>query len=493
MTTRIIPVDDFDLVIFGATGDLANRKLLPALFHRDEQGQLPPGACIIGTSRKPMSHEEFRAFAASAIAPHVKTSNTPEDVVQRFLARLRYYAAEATKDEGWQALEQELADRKDVVRVFYLAVGPDLFGPICERLGQHNLVTPVSRVVVEKPLGKSGASADAVNTAIGKVFPEPSIYRIDHYLGKETVQNLMALRFANLLFEPLWNHKYVDHVQITVAETLGVEGRAGYYDTSGALRDMVQNHLLQLLCLTAMEPPSCLGADAVRDEKLKVLKSLKPMTPERLESHIVRGQYRAGASAEGPVGGYLDELGNPESETETFVALKAELRSWRWNGTPFYLRTGKRLPSRVSEIVIQFRAIPHNVFEASAGPPMPNRLVIRLQPNEGVKLDLMIKDPGPGGMRLQQVPVDMTFREVFNVRNPDAYERLLMDVVRGNQTLFMRRDEVDAAWAWIDPILEHWKAAHDTPKPYTSGTWGPASAIALIERDGRTWHEEAHA
>ncbi len=493
MTTRIIPVDDFDLVIFGATGDLSQRKLLPALFHRDEQGQLPDGACIIGTSRKAMSHEEFRRFAAEAIAPHIAASKTPDEVVQRFLARLRYHAAEATKDDGWLALEQELADRKEVIRVFYLAVGPDLFGAICERLGQHGLVTGKSRLVVEKPLGKSGASANAVNDAIGRVFAEPSIYRIDHYLGKETVQNLMALRFANLLFEPLWNHKYVDHVQITVGETLGVEGRAGYYDTAGALRDMVQNHMLQLLCLTAMEPPSCLSADAVRDEKLKVLKSLKPMTPERLESHIVRGQYRAGAAASGPVPGYLEELGNEASETETFVALKAELRSWRWNGTPFYLRTGKRLPSRVSEIVVQFRAIPHNVFEASAGPPQPNRLVIRLQPNEGVKLDLMIKDPGPGGMRLQQVPVDMTFQEVFNVRNPDAYERLLMDVVRGNQTLFMRRDEVDAAWAWVDPILEHWKAAHDMPKPYTAGTWGPASAIALIERDGRTWHDEGHA
>ncbi len=493
MTTRIIPVDDFDLVIFGATGDLSQRKLLPALFHRDEQGQLPDGACIIGTSRKPMTHDEFKAFAAEAIAPHAKAGNTPETVVQRFLARLRYYAAEATKDDGWLALEQELADRKDVIRVFYLAVGPDLFGAICERLGQHGLVTAKSRVVVEKPLGKSGASADALNNVIGKVFPEPAIYRIDHYLGKETVQNLMALRFANLLFEPLWNHKYIDHVQITVAETLGVEGRAGYYDTAGAVRDMVQNHLLQLLCLTAMEPPSCLSADAVRDEKLKVLKSLKPMTAERLENHIVRGQYRAGAASSGPVPGYLEELGNPSSETETFVALKAELRSWRWNGTPFYLRTGKRLPSRVSEIVVQFRNIPHNVFEASAGPPMPNRLVIRLQPNEGVQLDLMIKDPGPGGMRLQQVPVDMTFKEVFNVRNPDAYERLLTDVVRGNQTLFMRRDEVDAAWAWIDPILDYWKASHDVPKPYTAGTWGPASAIALIERDGRTWHDEGMA
>lgn len=491
MTTRIIPVDDFDLVIFGATGDLAQRKLLPALFHRDEQGQLPPGACIIGTSRRAMSHDAFRVFAAAAIESHAKAMNASPEVVQRFLNRLTYYAAEATQADGWHALEQELADRKDVVRVFYLAVGPDLFGPICERLGQHGLVTGKSRVVVEKPLGKDGASAEATNEAIGKVFAEPAIYRIDHYLGKETVQNLMALRFANVLFEPLWNHNYVDHVQITVAETLGVEGRAGYYDTSGALRDMVQNHMLQLLCLIAMEPPSSIDANALRDEKLKVLKSLRPITPERLESQIVRGQYKAGASSDGPVAGYLDDLGDPESLTETFVSLKAEVGSWRWNGTPFYLRTGKRLPSRVSEIVVQFRNVPHNIFGKAAGVANPNRLVIRLQPDEGVKLDLMIKDPGPGGMRLQQVPVDMTFKEVFHVRNPDAYERLLMDVVRGNQTLFMRRDEVAAAWAWVDPILEYWKASVDAPKPYTAGTWGPAASVALIERDGRTWHDGA--
>ncbi len=489
MTTRIIPVDDFDLIIFGATGDLAQRKLLPALFHRDEQGQIPPGASIIGTSRRSMTRAEFRDFAAKAIESHAKAMKAEPEIVERFLNRLTYYAAEATKDDGWLALEKELNDRKDVVRVFYLAVGPDLFGPICGRLGRHNLVTEKSRVVVEKPLGKSGTSAEATNQAIGKVFAEPAIYRIDHYLGKETVQNLMALRFANVLFEPLWNHKYVDHVQITVAETLGVEGRAGYYDTSGAMRDMVQNHMLQLLCLIAMEPPTNMEANALRDEKLKVLKALKPMTAERIEANSVRGQYKAGASAEGPVAGYLEDLGDDQSTTETFVALKAEVRSWRWNGTPFYLRTGKRLPSRVSEIVIQFRAIPHNIFDTSAGPAHPNRLVIRLQPDEGVKLDLMIKDPGPGGMRLQQVPVDMTFKEVFSVRNPDAYERLLMDVVRGNQTLFMRRDEVAAAWAWIDPILDHWKATVDLPKTYTSGTWGPAASVALIERDGRTWHD----
>jgi glucose-6-phosphate 1-dehydrogenase len=479
------------LIIFGATGDLSQRKLLPALFHRDEQGQLPPGACIIGTSRRAMSHAEFRDFAAKAIESHAKATNASAEVVNRFLDRLSYYAAEATKDDGWLALEKELADRTDVVRVFYLAVGPDLFGSICDRLGTHKLVTAKSRVVVEKPLGKDGASAEATNTAIGRVFAEPSIYRIDHYLGKETVQNLMALRFANLLFEPVWNSAHIDHVQITVAETLGVEGRAGYYDTSGALRDMVQNHILQLLCLVAMEPPSSMEADAVRDEKLKVLKALKPIPADRMEQHIVRGQYKAGASEDGPVPGYLDELGNNESVTETFVALKAEIGSWRWNGVPFYLRTGKRLPSRVSEIVVEFKPVPHSMFERSAGPISANRLVIRLQPDEGVKLWLMIKDPGPGGMRLEHVPLDMSFKEAFNVRNPDAYERLLMDVIRGNQTLFMRRDEVATAWKWVDPILDYWKASSDVPKPYTAGTWGPAASVALIERDGNTWQESA--
>ena len=489
MTARLSPVDEFDIVVFGATGDLAQRKLIPALFHRDEQGQLPDDARIIGTSRRPLSDDAFRVFAAAAIESFVDEKLRQPETVEKFLRRLTYIAAEASKDEGWPLLEKALASNQDRIRVFYLAVGPDLFGPICERLGAHKLVTPNSRVVVEKPLGKSGASARAVNDAIGKVFAEPMIYRIDHYLGKETVQNLMALRFANALFEPLWTAAHIDHVQITVAETLGVESRAGYYDTSGALRDMVQNHILQLLCLVAMEPPSSMEADAVRDEKLKVLKSLKHLSPAHLESHVVRGQYRAGASDEGVVKGYLEELGNPDSKTETFVAIKAEIASWRWNHVPFYLRTGKRLAQRESEIMVEFKPVPHNVFLKSAGPLQPNRLVIRLQPNEGVKLWLSIKEPGPGGMRFKHVPLDMSFAEAFSVRNPDAYERLLMDVVRGNQTLFMRRDEVAAAWNFIDPILDHWKESSEAPKPYTSGTWGPTSAIALIERDGRTWYE----
>jgi glucose-6-phosphate 1-dehydrogenase len=490
MTPRIIPVELFDLVVFGATGDLSQRKLLPALFHRDLQGQIPHGARIIGCSRRALSQEDFLAFARTSIEDHVSEADRPADVMARFLERLSYVAADAAQDAGWSTLAEVLTPQPDRIRVFYLAVGPDLFGPICDRLGAGGLVTPRTRVVIEKPLGKSGASARALNESIGRVFKEPQIYRIDHYLGKETVQNLMALRFANALFEPVWNAGHIDHVQISVAETLGVEGRAGYYDTAGALRDMVQNHMLQLLCLVAMEPPTSTQADALRDEKLKVLKALKPVTGDHVAQVTVRGQYKAGAANGGAVKGYFEELGSTASKTETFVALKAEIANWRWSGVPFYLRTGKRLPARVSEIVVTFKPIPHSVFDGQAGPIAPNRLVIRLQPDEGVKLWLMIKDPGPGGMRLSNVPLDMSFADAFNVRNPDAYERLLMDVVRGSQTLFMRRDEVEAAWAWIDPVLEAWSASSDAPKPYTAGTWGPSAAVALIERDGRTWYED---
>ncbi len=490
MTPRIIPVELFDLAVFGATGDLSQRKLLPALFHRDLQGQIPHGARIIGCSRRALSHGDFIAFARKAIEGHVPEADRPADVMARFLERVSYVAADAAQDEGWAKLAERLTPQPDRIRVFYLAVGPDLFGPICDRLGAGGLVTPRTRVVIEKPLGKSGASARALNESIGRVFKEPQIYRIDHYLGKETVQNLMALRFANALFEPVWNAGHIDHVQITVAETLGVEGRAGYYDTAGALRDMAQNHMLQLLCLVAMEPPTSTQADALRDEKLKVLKALKPVTGDQVAQVTVRGQYKAGAANGGAVKGYFEELGSTASKTETFVALKAEIANWRWSGVPFYLRTGKRLPARVSEIVVTFKPIPHSVFDGQAGPIAPNRLVIRLQPDEGVKLWLMIKDPGPGGMRLSNVPLDMSFADAFNVRNPDAYERLLMDVVRGSQTLFMRRDEVEAAWAWIDPMLEAWSASSDAPKPYTAGTWGPSAAVALIERDGRTWYED---
>jgi glucose-6-phosphate 1-dehydrogenase len=491
MTTRTIPVELFDLAVFGATGDLAERKLLPALFHRDLAGQIPDGARIIGISRRKLAEDEFRAFAAKAVDEHTTEEERKPEVIERFLSRLSYVALDASQDAGWDVLGKVLQSGRDRIRVFYLATAPELFGPISERLGANKLVTAKSRVVIEKPIGRDLESAETVNDTIGRVFPEKRIFRIDHYLGKETVQNLMALRFANALFEPIWNGAHIDHVQITVAETLGLEGRAGYYDTAGALRDMVQNHMLQLLCLVAMEPPISIDADAVRDEKLKVLKSLKPVTRENAGNVTVRGQYRAGASNGGAVPGYLDELGSPSSKTETFVAIKAEIGNWRWNNVPFYLRTGKRLTTRVSEIVVNFRPIPHSVFDGQAGPIDPNRLVIRLQPDEGVMLWLMIKDPGPGGMRLQHVPLDMSFAKTFGVRNPDAYERLIMDVVRGNQTLFMRRDEVEAAWKWVGPILDAWSETSDPPKAYTAGTWGPSAAVALIERDGRTWYEDS--
>jgi glucose-6-phosphate 1-dehydrogenase len=489
MAARIIAVEPFDMVVFGATGDLAARKLIPALYHRDLVGQVPADARIIATSRREMAAEEFLKLVETSVAEHVSGADRDPAVLERFLARLNYVAVDARGEAGWPALAKLLGPPNGRVRAFYLAVGPEIFAPLTERLGRHGLASQGSRVVVEKPIGHDGASARAINDAIGTVFDERQIFRIDHYLGKETVQNLMALRFANALFEPVWNAAHIDHVQITVAETLGLEGRAGYYETSGALRDMVQNHLLQLLCLAAMEPPTSISADAVRDEKLKVLRSLRPIAEIEIAQRTVRGQYRAGASRDGRVPGFLDELGKPNSATETFVALKVEIENWRWKGVPFYLRTGKRLAARVSEIVVTFRQVPHSIFGMGAGPLSPNRLVLRLQPDEGVKLWLMIKDPGPGGMRLRHVSLDMSFADSFGVRPVDAYERLLMDVVRGNQTLFMRRDEVEAAWAWIDPILEAWRAGGEVPKAYTAGTWGPSAAVALIERDGRTWHD----
>jgi glucose-6-phosphate 1-dehydrogenase len=488
MTARIIQVDPFDLVVFGATGDLARRKLLPALFQRDLAGQLPDAARIFGAARSALSTDAYRAQAAEAIA---RDAAEHPEAAARFLARVDYLTLDGASDAGWPELAARLADAPDRIRVFYFSTSPELFGPLCERIQAHGLASPQSRVVLEKPIGKNLESSRAVNDAVGRVFAEACVYRIDHYLGKETVQNLMALRFANALFEPLWRAAHIDHVQITAAESLGVEGRAGYYDTAGAMRDMVQNHLLQLLCLVAMEPPGQLTADAVRDEKLKVLQALKPIDAGSVTQTVVRGQYRAGAANGGAVPGYADELG-AASGTETFVAVKAQIDNWRWAGVPFYLRTGKRLPERLSEIVVAFRPIPHSAFPDRAGTIHSNHLVIRLQPDEGVRLWLMIKDPGPGGMRLKQVPLDMSFAEAFGVRNPDAYERLLMDIVRGDQTLFMRRDEVEAAWTWVDPVMALWRDSEDTPKPYAAGTWGPSAAIALIERDGRTWHEDAH-
>ena len=489
MTSQIIPVAPFDFIIFGGTGDLSERKLLPALYHRQRDHQFSEPTRIIGASRSKLTDEDFRAFARKSITDHVKAEYIDKAELEKFLSRLSYVPIDAKSGDGFAKLKKVLGE-SDTIRVFYMAVAPGIFGDISHKVKEHNLITANSRIVVEKPIGRDLESAKVLNDIIAEDFGEDQIFRIDHYLGKETVQNLMALRFANALYEPLWNHAHVDHVQITVAETVGLEDRVTYYDTAGALRDMVQNHMLQLVCLVAMEAPASMDANAVRDEKLKVLNSLKRINGLEAPKATVRGQYRAGASSGGPVKGYLEELGsNSGSNTETFVAIKAEIANWRWAGVPFYLRTGKRLAARVSEIVIEFKPIPHSIFNDMAGPIQPNQLVIRLQPDEGVKQFIMIKDPGPGGMRLRQISLDMSFATSFNERAPDAYERLIMDVVRGNQTLFMRRDEVEAAWRWIDPILGAWEEGRQEAQGYTSGTWGPSASIALIERDGRTWHE----
>jgi glucose-6-phosphate 1-dehydrogenase len=489
MTSQIIPVEPFDYIVFGGTGDLSGRKLIPALYHRSAAGQIVGGARIIGAARGEMSTDDFRNFAYRALEEHVGKNDFNDRAVREFLNRLHYCSIDAISDRGWEDLKSLLGE-EERVRAFYLAVAPAIFGDIASRLDAHGLIRERSRLVIEKPLGHDLESARALNAIMGKYFREEQIYRIDHYLGKETVQNLMALRFANALYEPLWNSAHIDHVQITVAETLGVEGRAEYYDRFGALRDMVQNHLLQLLCLVAMEPPAAMEANAVRDEKLKVLRALQPIHESNAARLTVRGQYMAGAAEGGAVPGYLEELETGKSDTETFVAIKAEIGNWRWAGVPFYLRTGKRMARRVSEIIVQFKPAPHNIFPFEAGQLVANRLVLRLQPDEAVSQFIMIKDPGPGGMRLREVALDMSFADSFDDRAPDAYERLLLDVIRGNATLFMRRDEVEAAWSWIDPIIAAWKNAGIHCKNYRAGTWGPSAAIALVERDGRTWHEE---
>ncbi len=491
----IIPVEDFDMVVFGATGDLTLRKLLPALYHRFKDGQFSPSCRIIAAARSDLTDEAYRDRAKQALSEHVNADDLPPDTQAAFLTLLHYARVDGSKEDGWEALDALFHDGPDRIRVFYLATSPNLYGAVCQNLKRQGLVTEKSRVVLEKPIGHDLASAREIIEQVGCVFSESQTYRIDHFLGKETVQNLLALRFANVIFERLWNADVIDHVQITVGETVGVEGRGDYYDHSGALRDMVQNHLLQLVCLLAMEAPISLQSDALRDEKLKVLRALRPMAAHEVSQLTVRGQYVAGAVGGKSVDGYIKDLNGTTgeertSETETFVAIKAEVRTWRWAKVPFYLRTGKRLPQKVSEVVIQFRDVPISVFPRDAAEMQPNRLVIRLQPEEGMRLGMMTKDPGPGGLRLRPAELDISFEKAFSIRYPDAYERLLMDTVRGNSTLFMRRDEVEAAWLWVEPILEAWRTNGERPRPYAAGSWGPTAAIALIERDGRTWHEE---
>ncbi len=491
-SARIIPVDPFDYLVFGGTGDLALRKLYPSLLQREDDGQLPEKARIFGAARHETPHEDFIAMVKENCQEHLG-AQFPETAWPRFAQRLTYLCLDVTKLEDFEALKTVLEQEPDAIRVYYLAMAPSLFGQTAANLHAVGLHENNARIVLEKPVGRDLETFQQIDDQVRAHFDESQIYRIDHYLGKETVQNLAALRFSNILFTHVWDADHIDHVQITVAETVGLGERAGYYDRYGAMRDMVQNHLLQLLCLVAMEPPSQLEQDMLRDEKLKVLNALRPW-PEAINGDVVFGQYEKGAIGGEEVPGYQDELGQ-DSRTETFVALRTFVDNWRWKGVPFYLRTGKRLASRHSEIVIQFKQVAHSVFDdtITSSQMQPNRLVLRLQPDEGVSLELMTKDPGPGGMRLRQVKLDLSFQKEFNLHFPDAYERLLLDVVRGNSTLFMRRDEVEAAWRWIGPLLSHWEHSSDKPRSYAAGSWGPLDSNYMIYKDNNRWHEETPA
>ena len=472
------------LLIFGATGDLAQRMLLPSLCALHADRLVAEDLKIVGTARSPRDDASYRAFAREALEKYLPEHRRP--AIEGFLERLSYQLLDASQADSFGALAQKVGPEANGLAIF-LSTAPSLFEPTIAGLAASGLAGERVRIGLEKPLGTDLKSSRQINDAVARAFPENRIFRIDHYLGKETVQNLLALRFANILFEPLWNAAHIDHVQITVAETVGLEGRIGFYDGTGALRDMVQNHMLQLLALVAMEPPASYEATAVRDEKVKVLRSLRLVGPEE----TVTGQYRAGAIDGQAVPSYAEELGKP-SGTETFVAIKAHIDNWRWKGVPFYLRTGKRMPARTTEIVVSFSCVPHSIFAGKGARSEPNRLVIGIQPKENITLSLMAKVPGLDreGLRLRSVPLDIAMDDAFaGPTKRIAYERLLLDLIEGDQTLFVRRDEVEAQWDWIDAIRASWAEHGMAPKPYTAGSWGPSAAIALAERGGVTWHE----
>jgi glucose-6-phosphate 1-dehydrogenase len=476
------------MVLFGATGDLSRRMLLPSLYFLDADGLLPVGFRILATARAQHSREEF----VDQVRQILDARSEPVDagVWTRFCGRLDYVACDATTAEGAASLKPHLAD---VARpMFFLAISPSLYGKVCAALAAGGLANDQSRIVLEKPIGRDLETSREVNEAVGAVFHEDRIFRIDHYLGKETVQNLIALRFANTLFEPLWNNLTIDHVQITVAETEGVGERWPYYDEYGALRDMLQNHMLQLLCFVAMEPPADMDPRSVRNEKVKVLRSLRRFTRADAQNASVRGQYTPGVVGGKEAAGYQAERGKATG-TETFVALRVDIDNWRWAGVPFFMRTGKRLPERRTQIVIQFKPVPHSIFgNAAKDDLVANRLVIDLQPDEDIALTLMNKSPGisKGGMRLQSMPLSLSLLRAYEgpgARRRIAYERLLLDVMHGDNTLFVRRDEVEEAWRWVDGVADAWAEAGMAPKPYAAGSWGPSGAFALIERSERAW------
>jgi len=482
--------DAFDFVLFGGTGDLSLRKLLPALYFRHCEGQLADDGRIICIARKDYTTDAFRGLIADEVSRHIGETHFSQQCWDEFVERIHYVKIDVTTVEGYDELASMLSGRDELARVFYLSVAPSLFTVICKMVNEAGLVTEQSRVALEKPLGRDQETAREINDQLAESFDESQIFRIDHYLGKETVQNLMALRFGNSLFEPLWRNEHINDVQITIAESLGVDSRGAFYDQTGALRDMVQNHLLQLLVILAMEPPVSIDPDAVRDEKIKVLRALKSLTGNEALESTVRGQYKAGAYADGAVPGYLDNDDVPDdSMTETFVAIRAEIESWRWAGVPFYLRTGKRMEGKLTEIIVNFKKVPHSIFDTADGFSTPNQLIIQLQPEESIRMRIYVKAWGDD-IQLQPVHLNLDFNDVFKKRQMIAYERLCIDIIRGNQTLFMRRDEVDAAWAWIDPIREAWEQYNVVPKAYTAGTMGPAAANALISKEGLKWYED---
>jgi glucose-6-phosphate 1-dehydrogenase len=485
---EIKPRPALDLVIFGGAGDLSMRKLLPALYMAHLHDALPEETRIHALGRQHWDRGAFLQFIHEKVRGFIGAKSYRDEVWAGFVRRLAYLRIDATRPGDFQELKGGMQPGSD--RIYYLATAPDLFVGICANLHGAGLIDDRARVVLEKPLGHDLASARQINQEVGQYFQEQRIFRIDHYLGKETVQNLMVLRFGNAIFEPLWRSPFIKTVQITVAESMGVGSRAGFYDGTGAMRDMVQNHLLQLLCIVAMEPPVSLDPDSVRDEKLKVLRSLRPMGVAEVARDTVRGQYAAGASGGAAAPGYLQEPNVPEgSTTETFVALKAQINNWRWANVPFFLRTGKRMAARQSEIVIEFADLPFTLFTDSPHRSV-NRLMIRLQPEEHIQLQMMAKEPG-SGMKLRPVSLDLDLESAFTERRAEAYERLLIDVIKGRLTHFMRRDELEAAWAWVEPIIRGWQQLGEKPKAYTAGSWGPAASSALMAREGSSWVEES--
>jgi glucose-6-phosphate 1-dehydrogenase len=483
------------LVIFGASGDLAKRKLIPAIYELARQKMLSEKFVLVGFSRSEISDEQYRQECREAVQKFARTKPVDQAVWKRIEDATFYVRGDYGCDEDHARLHEVLkkGDQKSGTagnRLFYLSTPPNTFGPIIECLGKSREADSKGweRIIIEKPFGRDLASARSLNALLHKYFVEEQVFRIDHYLGKETVQNLMVMRFANSIFEPIWNYKYIDHVQITVSETLGVGTRGGYYDKSGATRDMVQNHLFQLMALVGMEPPAALDAVSIRDEKVKVYKSVRRLKPDHVDQFTVRGQYGPGEGDGQKTEGYRKEKDVPaDSRTETFVALKLFIDNWRWSGMPFYLRTGKFLPEKLSEIVVRFRSPPLALFQKQCESPVfPNDLIIRVQPDEGISWRLNGKVPG-GQMNIQPVALDFFYKNTFNVEPPEAYERLILDAMLGDQTLFIRGDEAEAAWAVIDPIEQGWAESKNTPQDYTPGTWGPKRAMDLIELDGRRW------